>query len=37
LTHAAKEKEEESVGIVDERSGSGIVRNCPDVIVINAF
>ena len=37
LTHAAKEKDAESVGIEDEMSVSGIVRNCPDVKVTNEF
>lgn len=37
LTHAAKEKDEESVGFVDESEGSGKVRNCPANIVTNEF
>jgi len=32
LTHAEKEKDAETVGIVDEIEGSGKVRNCPVVI-----
>ena len=37
LTHAAIVKDEESVGIVDESEGSGIVRNCPAEILTNEF
>jgi len=37
LTHAAKEKDEDIGRIVAEISGSGNVRNCPDVIVTKLF
>jgi len=37
LIHAAKEKDEEIIGFVDECEGSGKVRNCPAKIVTNEF
>ncbi len=37
LTQAAKVKDEESVGRVDEISGSGKVRNCPEEMVTALF
>jgi len=37
LTQATKEKDEESVGIVDESEGKGTLRNCPDDMVTKLF
>ncbi len=37
MTHAEKEKDEESVGIVDDTSGNGTERNWPAAIWTNLF
>ena len=37
LTHAEKEKESETGEAVDEKEGSGKVRNCPAVIATKFF
>ena len=37
LTHAEKEKEEETVWSVDEIEGSGKVRNCPALTATKSF
>lgn len=37
LIQAAKERDEEIVGFVDESEGSGNVTNCPAEIITNEF
>ncbi len=37
LIHATKPKEDETVGMEEEISGSGKVMNCPAVIVTKLF